>query len=312
MLKYKLLSAVLAISIICASCSNKNIVSPNRTDEKIEQSEHTAEIVDDPENIQENEKKEYSAIVVLSPTDAEILYALGAQDKIIALGEFCSYPEEVSAKPKIATGEQTNIEQIISLNPDCVIMTTMAQEQSHAEKLKQAGIDVIISDSESTVDSSLDNIIKLGELVDKHDEAKKMTDDIRSGLNSIGEHVGEIEKMSVYVEISPIQYGLWTCGNDTFQNEIMDYAMVNNSFNDVQGWQEISQESVIERNPDVIITMLPGDDSINEIMGRKGWEHINAVANGEVYYFDQDLFTRGGPRMAEAAQELHKLIYKID
>ena len=74
-------------------------------------------------------------IVVLSAADCEILYAIGAGDKLVGRGEYCDYPEEVNSIPSVESGMETNIEQIIALNPQVVIMSKMAQSKEHAETL---------------------------------------------------------------------------------------------------------------------------------------------------------------------------------
>ena len=81
-------------------------------------------------------------IVVMMPSDCEILYAIGAGEMIVGAGEYCDYPEEVASVTKVTSGGETNVEQIISLAPDAVVMTKMAHSPELVEQLENAGIGV--------------------------------------------------------------------------------------------------------------------------------------------------------------------------
>ena len=98
-------------------------------------------------------------------------------------------------------------------------------------------------------------------------------------------------------------------------DEIGQMLGLTNIFSDVDSaWAQISQEQVIERNPDYIVTtsMYGGDDesTVAEILGREGWGDIEAVKNGNVFSADNDQMTRPGPRLVEAAQALAAFLNK--
>ena len=91
-------------------------------------------------------------IVVLDASDCEILYAIDAGDKVVGRGEYCNYPEEVNAVPSVQSGSETNIEQIIALEPQIVLMTKMGQAVEQVEALENAGIKVFASDAQKIED----------------------------------------------------------------------------------------------------------------------------------------------------------------
>jgi iron complex transport system substrate-binding protein len=88
-----------------------------------------------------------SKIVALTASDVEIIYALGAGDLLVGRGEYCDYPAEVLDKPVVKSGAETNLEEILALQPDVVLMATMAQTEDQVNALEQAGVRVIVSDA---------------------------------------------------------------------------------------------------------------------------------------------------------------------
>ena len=118
-------------------------------------------------------------IVALTASDVEIIYALGAGDLLVGRGEYCDYPAEVLEKPVVKSGAETNLEEILDLQPDVVIMATMAQTEDQVKALEEAGVKVIVSDAQN-LEGVYTAITLIGQVVGKNDEAaalkKEMTD----------------------------------------------------------------------------------------------------------------------------------------
>lgn len=251
-------------------------------------------------------------VVVLTAGECEIVYALGAGDMVVGRGEYCNYPEEVLDVTAVQSGAETNLEQIIALEPQVVIMSKMAQSVEQVEALEKAGIAVCMDD-ETDIDGVYDSIRKIGEVLGKDAEAEKVVADMEGTFTEISEAAKDKEGGSVYFEVSPLEYGLWTTGTNTFMNEIADIVGLTNIFADVEGWAEVSEEQVLERNPDYIVTstMYYGDGPTpdEEIKGRAGWQDVNAVKNDKILNANSDQISRPGPRLAEAAQMLYDFVY---
>ena len=122
----------------------------------------------------------------------------------------------------------------------------------------------------------------------------------------------QAQDKSVYFEVSPLQYGLWTAGSNTFMDELAAMCGLTNAFADVEGWGAISQEQVLARDPDYIVTITmyfgEGPTPVEEIMTRAGWENVKAVKNGDIFNADSNAFSRPGPRLKDAALELYNFI----
>ncbi len=249
-------------------------------------------------------------VVALNPADCEILYALGCGELLVGRGEYCDYPAEVLDIPSVQSGYETNIEQIIALAPQLLIMNDMAQTTEQVDALADAGIAVLVIDT-TDIASVYEAIGVIGAAVGKTAEADALVADMQARFDAVAEKAGESEK-SVYFEISPLEWGLWTAGTGTFMDEIAAMCGVTNAFADVEGWAEVSEEQVIARAPDYIVTTSvsydPNVTAEQEIMNRAGWGDIPAVKDGHVFSVDNNAFTRPGPRLAEAAETLLELL----
>ncbi len=251
-------------------------------------------------------------IVALAASDCEILYAIGAGDTLVGRGEYCDYPAQVMDVPAVQSGSETNIEQIIALGPQVVIMSIMSQTKEQVAALEDAGIEVVAVNAQD-IEGVYTAIDLIGTITGRVSEAAAVIDDMKAVFTELSVKASVDGTRTVYFEVSPLEYGLWTAGNGTFMNELTSMLGLKNAFEDVQGWSEISQEQVIERNPDYIITVAmyfgEGLTPVDEIMGREGWQEIKAVKNKKVLNLNSDEISRPGPRLADALAAMHSFIY---
>lgn len=251
-------------------------------------------------------------IIVLTAADCEILYALGAGDAVIARGEYCNYPEEALKVREVASGSETNVEQLIALKPELVIMSSMAQTLEQVEALEKAGIPVVMLEA-ATIAETYAAIELIGKVSGKEAEAKALAESMKQDFAELAASVDTESGKTVYFEVSPLEYGLWTAGTGTFMDELAAMLGMQNAFSDVTGWAEISQEQVMERNPDYIVTIFMefagAMDPVEEILARPGWESLSAVAENRVKAINSDEVARPGPRLVNAARDLRDIFY---
>ncbi len=251
-------------------------------------------------------------IIALQPGDVEIIYALGAGEKLVAIGTYSNYPEDTDNKKKVGSGQDTNLEEIIMLQPDVIFMGKMAQTEEHFIQLRDAGIKVVICDAQ-TIEDTYQTINFIGKIVNKSAEAEKIVNDMKLGFEELKSKAATKTPVNLYVEVSPLQWGLWTCGKGTFIQEIFGLLNINNVFEDINGWAEVSEEIVIEKNPQYILTIVGQsygvNNSVNEILERKNWSTIDAVKNKKVFLIDSDSSARPGPRLLDSAREIFEAVY---
>ena len=243
-------------------------------------------------------------VVALTAADCEILYALGAGDTLVGRGAYCDYPAEVLLVPSVESGYETNLEQIIALEPDLVLMNTMAQTVEQVEMLESAGIAVAAS-AATDIAGVYEAITLIGTLTGKTEEAAALIAGMQADFDALAQTP---VSGSIYFEVSPLQYGLWTAGQGTFMQEIAELLGLTNIFEDLDGWAQVSEEQVISRNPDYIVTTTvdygESPTPVEEILSRAGWETVTAIQNLDVISGFGDALTRPGPRLAEGAQLL--------
>ena len=249
-------------------------------------------------------------VVALTASDCEILAALGAEDTLVGRGEYCDYPESILEVPAVQSGADTNLEQIIALEPQVVIMAKMAQTEEQVAALEEAGIRVVVSDAQD-IEGVYTAIRLIGALVGRSDEAEAMVADMQSTFADIAAKSENTGK-TVYFEVSPLQWGLWTAGKGTFMDELATLCGLTNAFADVEGWAEISEEQVLERDPDYIVTISmyygEGPTPVEEIKSRAGWEGLKAVQNDAILNADSNEISRPGPRLKDAAETLYQFV----
>lgn len=249
-------------------------------------------------------------VVALTASDCEILAALGAEDTLVGRGEYCDYPESILEVPAVQSGADTNLEQIIALEPQVVIMAKMAQTEEQVAALEKAGIRVVVSDAQD-IEGVYTAIRLIGALVGRNDEAEAMVADMQSAFADIAAKSENTGK-TVYFEVSPLQWGLWTAGKGTFMDELATMCGLTNAFADVEGWAEISEEQVLERDPDYIVTISmyygEGPTPVEEIKSRAGWDALKAVQNDAIFNADSNEVSRPGPRLKDAAEALYTFV----
>lgn len=249
-------------------------------------------------------------VVALTASDCEILAALGAEDTLVGRGEYCDYPESILEVPAVQSGADTNLEQIIALEPQVVIMAKMAQTEEQVAALEKAGIRVVVSDAQD-IEGVYTAIRLIGTLVGRNDEAEAMVADMQSVFADIAAKSENTGK-TVYFEVSPLQWGLWTAGKGTFMDELATMCGLTNAFADVEGWAEISEEQVLERDPDYIVTISmyygEGPTPVEEIKSRAGWDALKAVQNDAIFNADSNEVSRPGPRLKDAAEALYTFV----
>ncbi|MFJ7832217.1 ABC transporter substrate-binding protein [Peribacillus sp. NPDC097197] len=248
-------------------------------------------------------------VVSLQPSNTEILYALGVGNKVIGATDFDNYPEEAKDVERVSDSMTINSEKIISLKPDAIIAYTIGDEAA-LKPLEDAGIPIFIIKSAVTFDDVYSDIDQIAKVMGVTDQGEDLVKNIKKQIKDVEEKVASVDsKEKTYFEISPSPE-IYTAGAETFQQEILASAGIENIFADQKGWAKIADEEVVKRNPDAIITTVGYvDNAVDEIKSRKGWKDVSAVKEDQVYQLSEDVMSRPGPRIGEAVELTAKTIY---
>jgi iron complex transport system substrate-binding protein len=227
----------------------------------------------------------------------EILFRLGAGNKIVGITTFCDFPQETKNITKVGDFSNPSIERIVALKPDLVIVNL--PEQGRIKRaLDKLNIKTFVS-SPASLSEIYDELSALGCEIQMQDAADSLISYMKRNLIP----VTPAERKKVYIEISPRP--LVTVGSATFLNDLIHDAGGINIFADLdKDYPIVTQESVIARNPDIIIVLHPEGTT-----GRTGWHNINAIRNGQVYEgLDPDHLMRPGPRLILGFRKLSEII----
>ncbi|MGB9839404.1 ABC transporter substrate-binding protein [Thermovenabulum sp.] len=258
-------------------------------------------------------EKEPLRIISLSPSNTEILFALGLGDKVVGVTNYCDYPEEAKSKEKIGDFSNPNIEKIISLNPDLVLATTMHEKP--VKRLEELKIPVIVLEPKNLEDM-LDSLILVGKATGREKNAIELVDSLKKRIDAVKEKVSSLpedKKPTVFYELWPSP--ITTVGPGTFVDDLITKAGGKNIASDSdKPYPVYGQEVIIAKNPDIIIFSHHGTNGTNEqtkedIVKRPGWSNINAVKNDKVFYVDENIIQRPTPRLVDGLEQFAKIIH---
>jgi iron complex transport system substrate-binding protein len=283
----------------------------NSTEQKGEETAFPVTIKDALDNEVTIEKKPEKIVSVI-PSNTEIVFALGLGEEVVGVSNFDNYPEEAASKEKIGDME-LNIEKIISLQPNLVLAheSTADNAKEGLQQLRDAGITVLVIHDALNFDQVFDTIKMIGKATGETKKAEEVITGMKDKLAEIKAKAGEIkEKRKVFVEVSPAPE-VFTTGKNTFMDQMISLINAENIANDQEGWIQMDQEAIIDRNPDVIITTYGfyTENAAELVLSRQGWENVNAIKNKQVIDVDSDTVTRSGPRIVEGVEDLAKAVY---
>ena len=247
------------------------------------------------------------SVVALSPAATEILFAIGAEDQIAAVSEYSDYPEAAKEKPVVGgfDGNTLSMEKILSFKPDLVYLTE-GMHNFLIQGLEDNNIPYYISNATS-VQAVYEEISDIGKLTGHENQAAIVIAEMKR--IATGMQATDSEKTSVYYEVWNEPY--MSIGNTSFINDIIINAGGKNIFDDLSdGYPVVSEETIIARQPEVILIPANSGISADSVKARAGWENIPAVKNNKVYVIDDNLYSRPGSRVANGISELSVLLSK--
>ncbi len=256
--------------------------------------------------------EEVNSIVSLAPAITETLVDLGLGDKIVAIDTYSTIGEGMKADLLTFDMMTPDVESIIALEPDLILASgiSFANSEDPFKVAKDLGILVSYIPSANSLDEIRENVFFLGAVTKTEEKAEKIIENFDSQIaifkSEAEKYTGE--KRTVYFEISPAP-DLYSFGQGVFLNEALALLGTENIFSDQESWVPVTEEEVIARNPDIIFTNTYVADPVNEILNRVGWENVEAVKNGNVFYIDQKYSSQDNENVTKAIEEMTIALY---
>lgn len=250
-------------------------------------------------------------IASLSPSITEYIYDIGMDKYLKANTTYCNFPEEAKYKEKIGSFNNVNYEQIAKLNINtAIIHSHMIEQKSHLEKM---GIKVIIINN-----NNLNDILSAYDILGSEFNIKNITDkrknEIISKINNIKSNIkiknNKTAVVSIFRNYGSRVTSATIAGGNNIYNDILNILNIKNPFEDLQPYTEVSLESIIASNPDIIFDLFHGRDTKQAF---NDWENIplKAVKNKNIIILSDTYLSLPGPRIDKIIEKFYNEYYKV-
>ncbi|MCY4423120.1 MAG: ABC transporter substrate-binding protein [Acidimicrobiaceae bacterium] len=238
-------------------------------------------------------------IVSISPTATEMVFAIGAGDRVVAVDQLSYYPAEAPVTG--LDGWNPNIEAIASYDPDLVLMHTSGEVGSSLEAL---GIEVWAHDAPVAFDDVYVQIERLGAVTGQDAEAAALVADMQARIDQLIAAAPDATGLSYYHELDNT---LYTVTSGTFIGQVYSMFGLTNVADPADadgsawGYPQLSDEYLVDADPDIVLladTLCCGQDA-QTVAARPGWDQLTAVQAGRIVELDDDIASRWGPRLVD-------------
>ena len=250
-------------------------------------------------------------IVSISPTATEMVFAIGAGGRVVAVDQFSYYPEDAPVTD--LDGWNPNIEAIASYDPDLVLMQTSGDVGASLEAL---GIEVWAHDAPFAFEDVYVQIEQLGEVTGQTDEAAAVVDDMRAEIAELIAAAPDASGLTYYHELDNT---LYTVTSSTFIGQVYGLFGLTNVADPADadgsawGYPQLSDEYLVDADPDVIFladTLCCGQNA-QTIEARPGWDQLTAVQTGRIVELNDDIVSRWGPRLVDFIAAISGVLVSI-
>jgi len=245
-------------------------------------------------------------IASLSPAATEILFAIGAGDQVAAVEKFSDYPPEAKTRQQLDAFEPS-VEAIAGAQPDLVFV--FYDPGNLVDGLARAGLTVFFLETPTSVEGVLEQIRLLGQATGHPQEADELVATMQQAIGDIEEQLADVEQgPRLFHEVDN---QLYTVAPASFVGSLYTILKAQNiAAGTDQAFPQLSQEAIIEADPEVIILGdAAGGETAETVKARPGWGSISAVKNSRIYVIDPDIVSRPGPRLVDALETLAQALY---
>jgi iron complex transport system substrate-binding protein len=247
-------------------------------------------------------------IVSLAPSITEILFAIGAEDEIVGVTDFCNYPPAALEKPKVGYS-QPNLEALVALEPQLVLAPPSFLRADLLAKLEQLKIPTFVLESK-TVEGIFGHIQLIGRMVGRAPEANAFTAAMRKQVVNLTKKVeGRLRPTLLYVLSSE---PLITVGPGSFIHHLIELAGGRNAAERANApYPRLTMEEVLTQNADILLFPVGEFEGVPQAEQDrwKRWDTLRAVQEGKLFQVQSDLLNRPGPRVIEGLRHLVKLLH---
>lgn len=250
------------------------------------------------------------AIVSLTPTGTESLFAVGAGDQVVAVDEQSDFPEE--APTTKLSGHTPNIEAILGHEPDLVV--TASGDEDLIAGLAKAAVPTLVLPSVADLEGAYEQIARVGLATGHADAADEVVTQMRAGISAAVEEAPRAKGLSYFHELDP---SLYTVTGETFIGEVYGLFGLESIADAAKGgdlYPQLSAEYVVEANPDLVFLSDAECCGVTpeQVAERPGWSDVSAVREDRVHVLDEDIASRWGPRIVDFVEMISEHVSAHD
>jgi iron complex transport system substrate-binding protein len=247
-------------------------------------------------------------VVSLAPSITEMLFALGLDEEIVGVTEFCNYPAAALKKPKLGYA-RPSLESLVALRPDLIVAPQEFLRADTIAKLEELKIPVFLLDAKS-VEDILIQIQSLGKIFNRTPLSDAVTGSMRTRMAEVtGRVAASAKKRVLYVLNS---HPLITVGPGSYIHQMIGLAGgINIAAGSPSAYPKLSLETVLKEDPEVLIFPVGSMESIpkSEQQEWNRWGNLSAVRNRQLRDVSSDALNRPGPRVVEGLEHLARAIH---
>lgn len=244
-------------------------------------------------------------IVSLAPSLTQNLYFLGAKDLVVGVTSYCEIAKN-DHKENVASAIKVNIEKVVSLKPDLVVTTQLTDPET-INMLKKFGLRVEVFGKAHSYQEICNQFTQLGKLIGKQSEAQEVINNTKQRLEKEKQKVPKGKSPRIFFQIGAKP--IFTVIPNTFMDDLITFAGGINIAKDLDN-ASITRESVIVRNPDVILIVTMGVMGDEEKKVWEGYKNMSAIKHKKVFIIDADKACTPTPiTFIETLEEMIRLIY---
>ena len=287
--------------VLNASCS----LTPNHNSISLLK-EPTREVVDETGR-RINVPMRIDRIVSLAPNLTEIVYAIGAGERLVGDTTYCDYPPAAKNVAKIGDTIHPSIERIVALKPQIVLVSTASQLEAFTKQLDEQKIAVYVTNPGS-LEEVFHAIETLGELFGEHDRSASLGADLRKRAGEVEAAVKQVKPVTVFYQVSGEP--LYTIGRESYLTDLVRRAGGMSVTADVPGaFPRFSDEAALAARPGAIILSTGGSMGEANSTVASSLKNSPAVLNNRVYKIDGDYLSRPGPRLVDGLEEMARALH---
>lgn len=251
-------------------------------------------------------------VITLAPNLTEIVFAIGAGDRVVGNTSYCDYPAEAKNVAKVGDTLQPSLERIIALRPQVVLVSTASQLEVFTQQLQRQNIAVFVTDPHD-LEGVFKSIEQIGRMLDHEQQAQTLVQNLRERTNAVEQAVKPAQPLRVFYQVSGEP--LYAPGRDAFVTDLMRRAGATSVTADLPGaWLRYSNESALAARPEAIILPTGGSMGAANSQVAEALRNSPAAQAGRVYKINDDHLARPGPRavlgLEEMARALHPEAFK--